>query len=162
MVNMTEGEIFEHQRRVAKRKQDRKPIDVYAYESPPGVVYAEGKAKPEMVNVMNGPLSVSVKAKERVEAKLQQKAIDYIQGQHGYFVIRNQFGKRTRAIPGTPDLVFAIAGHMVCIELKTADGKFTEDQARVMAKLKENGALVRICRSFEEVVEVVKEAEAET
>ena len=56
---------------------------------------------------------------------------------------------KAREIQGTPDLLFALHGRAVAVELKTVDGKVSEDQARCHQEMTNNGWTVEVCRSFE-------------
>ena len=56
---------------------------------------------------------------------------------------------RAREKKGWPDLTFAIESQPFAVELKTATGRVSEDQKRVMARLKANGWTVRVIRSYE-------------
>ena len=56
---------------------------------------------------------------------------------------------KAREKQGTPDLLFALAGGAVAVELKTVDGKVSDDQARCHQEMTNNGWTVEVCRSFE-------------
>jgi hypothetical protein len=56
---------------------------------------------------------------------------------------------KAREKHGTPDLLFALAGRAVAIELKTVDGKVSDDQARCHQEMRANGWTVIVCRSFD-------------
>lgn len=64
---------------------------------------------------------------------------------------------KAREKQGTPDLLFALAGRAVAVELKTVDGKVSEDQARCHAEMLANGWAVAVCRSFESFREIVED-----
>ncbi len=56
---------------------------------------------------------------------------------------------------GTPDLLFAINGKALAIELKIDGGKVTEDQTRNHAEMRANGWTVEVCWSFEQFRAVI-------
>jgi len=56
---------------------------------------------------------------------------------------------KAREKQGTPDLLFALAGRAVAVELKAVDGKVSEDQVRVMDAMERNGWECVVCRSFD-------------
>lgn len=62
---------------------------------------------------------------------------------------RKRAAKGTRA--GWPDLEIAYRGRMIFIELKTKRGRLTPSQAECHAELTLAGAVVKVCRSLEEV-----------
>jgi hypothetical protein len=57
---------------------------------------------------------------------------------------------------GWPDLTFVVLGVPYAVELKTAAGKLSEDQIRVMREMERNGWRTHIVRSFEEFRELLK------
>ena len=63
---------------------------------------------------------------------------------------------RAREKRGWCDLTFAVHGIPYGIELKTATGKVTQDQADCHARLRLNGWTVAVCRSLDEFRNVVK------
>ena len=64
---------------------------------------------------------------------------------------------RAREKIGWPDLTFVVAGRPYAVELKTATGKLSEDQRRILERMAKNGWRCHICRSFERFVEIITE-----
>lgn len=56
---------------------------------------------------------------------------------------------------GWPDLVFAVAGRPVAVELKTARGRVSQAQEECHVRLTTDGWIVRVCRSVQEMRDVV-------
>lgn len=70
---------------------------------------------------------------------------------------------RAREKVGWPDLVFVLpspipqrAGTPYAIELKSATGELTDDQARVLERMERNGWSVAIVRSYDEFAAIVR------
>ena len=55
---------------------------------------------------------------------------------------------RAREKKGWPDLTFAWEGKPYAVELKAADGKLSEDQEACLARMKDNGWIVMVLRSY--------------
>ena len=49
-----------------------------------------------------------------------------------------------------PDRVFVARGQVLFVEFKSARGRLTSGQERELARLRQHGALVAVCRTFEE------------
>lgn len=62
---------------------------------------------------------------------------------------------------GSPDLVGAVAGRAIGLELKTAVGVVSPEQERWHAAARRRGVAVYVVRSVEEAVEAVEEARGE-
>jgi hypothetical protein len=60
---------------------------------------------------------------------------------------------------GSPDLVGAVAGHAVGLELKTSVGVVSEDQSRWHGAARKRGVSVWVVRSVGEALEAVERAE---
>ena len=68
--------------------------------------------------------------------------------------------KRQGVKPGIPDLHLPIArgGYIgLWIEMKTATGRLSEDQRRIIAMLRAEGNRVEVCRSAADAVEVLED-----
>ena len=68
--------------------------------------------------------------------------------------------KRQGVKPGVPDLHLPIArgGYIgLWIEMKTATGRLSEDQRRIIAMLRAEGHRVEVCRSAADAVEVLED-----
>lgn len=59
-------------------------------------------------------------------------------------------------MPGAPDLVLLYAGRALCIEIKAADGRQSETQRVFEAKCGYQGVPYEICRSLDDVRDVVR------
>lgn len=57
--------------------------------------------------------------------------------------------------PGWPDLQFVHLGHAYFLELKTSKGQVSTIQKALHAKLRANGALVDVARSFDQAIETL-------
>src|ERR1051325_7409270 len=70
--------------------------------------------------------------------------------------VHHRMDKKSGIRTGWPDFTILWCSRVMCIEIKTAKGRITLDQARVIAFIRRSGNRVEICRSCEECVEVVK------
>ena len=101
-------------------------------------------------------VQLSEEAKATGEASLErdlQKACES-------WLIRNNvaylhLSPRAREKAGWPDLTLVYQGVPHAIELKTATGKLSEAQERMLALMRTNGWIVHVVRSYAEFVEVV-------
>ncbi len=68
----------------------------------------------------------------------------------------SHYSFRARERIGWPDLTFAMpaTGRFTAVELKSATGKLTQEQADTLADLSRCGAAVYVCRSFESFVSI--------
>ena len=63
-------------------------------------------------------------------------------------------------VPGIPDLHLPVARGPYCglwIEMKTATGRLSEDQRKIIAMLRAEGHRVEVCRSAADAVEVLED-----
>lgn len=65
--------------------------------------------------------------------------------------------KAQGVIAGVPDLVFVWNGKTHYIEVKTEKGRLSEQQKALHQKWAEQGVLVNVCRSSEEIINFVSE-----
>ena len=63
---------------------------------------------------------------------------------------------------GTPDLLIVHAGRAIWIELKAQRGTVSAQQAGTMADLRAAGCPVYVCRSLDDVIAALHEAEVPT
>jgi len=102
-------------------------------------------------------LETAVEARGRGEARreadLQRAAEQWLSLQGIWFL---HLSPRAREKAGWPDLVFAVAGRPVAIELKSATGQLSEVQEYCLARLRQNGWQTAVCRSLDEVRRVVE------
>jgi hypothetical protein len=73
----------------------------------------------------------------------------------GYFAILNRFlhlGLRK----GIPDMLLVVNSKLVFIEFKTLSGSTSEAQKRWIESLESTGALVYVCRSSEEAIDIIE------
>ena len=59
-------------------------------------------------------------------------------------------------VAGVPDLCLILRGRTVFIEMKTAGGRLSDKQTKVIDNMRAAGADVRICRSKAEFAEIVR------
>ena len=79
------------------------------------------------------------------EQELSRRGIEYLHISH-----------RAREKKGWPDLVFALAGRAVAVELKSRSGKLSADQERVLANMRHNGWAVHVVREFVSFVQILR------
>lgn len=101
----------------------------------------------------------------RPEREMQAALSNWLT-QHG--IVSFHLSPRAREKVGWPDLTFAVAGHPLAIEIKSASGQLTQDQRRVMRAMAGNGWQVyvfrpagdepefRVLRTFEEFTAMVR------
>lgn len=106
---------------------------------------------------------------EKAESKIQQDAILHIwnklpETRLCLFHVPNGMNSDARqgakfkaqgVIAGVPDLVFVWAGKTHYIEVKTANGYLSPAQKKLHAKWSEQGVIVHVCRSSEEIIDLV-------
>jgi len=98
-----------------------------------------------------------VRAKDEAkEEKVLQKDCEEFLGRHEIEYLHLSI--RAREKSGWPDLVFVANGTPFAVELKTATGKVSGDQVRVLAWMRRNGWQVHVLRSYDRFVEIVSEA----
>ena len=57
---------------------------------------------------------------------------------------------------GVPDLVLIVDGQFIGIELKTTKGRPSKSQVRCFNSIHDAGAIVHVCNSLEQVVDVLR------
>ena len=93
------------------------------------------------------------KADEKQEKQLQTTCENLLR-LRGIEYLHLSFRAREKC--GWPDLVFALPqgddrpGIPMAVELKTARGRLSDDQVKVLTRMQANGWCVRIIRSFED------------
>ena len=92
------------------------------------------------------PVERTAKADDKAEKELQRLCEQEL-SRRGIEYIHLSF--RAREKRGYPDLTFAMNGTPIAVELKSAIGKLSEDQIRVMQRMEQNGWKTYIVRSFE-------------
>jgi hypothetical protein len=97
---------------------------------------------------------VTTKTETKLEKVLQSQCENYLR-QHDIEFLHLSY--RAREKVGQADLTFCIRGRYCSVELKSATGKVSMEQVRVMNRLKQNGAKVAVIRTFEEFVAFVKQ-----
>ena len=100
------------------------------------------------------PEQRKAKAEAQAEAPLQ-KLCEQELSRRGIVYLHLSF--RAREKIGWPDLTFVIAGRPYAVELKTATGKLSDAQAWMLLQMGENGWDCRVCRSFEQFIEIITE-----
>ena len=71
--------------------------------------------------------------------------------------IRGAKEKAMGVLRGTPDLFFFWNGQSAWIELKTGKGRLSTYQHEFFSKVENNGGRIALCRSLDEVKNVLKE-----
>ena len=92
------------------------------------------------------------KGEEMVERELQ-KACESLLMRHNVAYLH--LSPRAREKAGWPDLTFVYQGRPYAVELKTATGKLSEDQERVLAQMRSNGWIVEVVRCYARFVEIL-------
>lgn len=95
----------------------------------------------------------AAEASETFDARQEKQLHRLIEAEltrRGVVVIHSAMHRRTTTAKGVPDFLFAIKGVPYAIEAKTATGRIREEQAWMLARMKENGWHCAIVRSFEE------------
>ena len=57
--------------------------------------------------------------------------------------------KSLGVVPGAPDLILFYGGRSFALELKVEDGRVTEAQVDMLARLKDAGVLTAVCRGID-------------
>ena len=83
------------------------------------------------------------------EQELSRRGIEYI---HLSF--------RAREKRGYPDLTFAFNGIPVAVELKSATGKLSPDQVKVLQRMERNGWRTYLVRSFKQFQELLNDCQS--
>ena len=96
----------------------------------------------------------TAKADDRAEKELQRLCEQEL-SRRGIEYIHLSF--RAREKRGYPDLTFALDGVPVAVELKSATGKLSPDQVKVMQRMERNGWRTHVVRSFEQFRKIIKE-----
>jgi len=94
----------------------------------------------------------AARGEARREAELQKQVERWLM-LHGIEYLH--LSPRAREKAGWPDLVFAVQGQAVAVELKTATGMLSEAQEACLARLQADGWRVAVCRSVPDVVALV-------
>jgi len=81
------------------------------------------------------------------ERHLQQQIIDYLRLRDITGFRANPTKKSTIAV-GHPDIWFCFSCRACALEVKLGDGKLTEDQERMIARMRSEGWLVEVARSI--------------
>ncbi len=100
----------------------------------------------------------TVKAYKKREKELQEQITNWLRIR-GITVIRSRTDHKTSNNVGTPDLLFAIRGRAVALEVKLPGCKPTPGQEKFLCALAGNGWKIAIVHSLDEarsVVEAIK------
>ena len=105
------------------------------------------------------------------ESTIQHDVLDYLNRFPGWFIwrqgghavydpIRRVFRKPGKfEMKGRSDLVGTYKGKIICLEIKTPEGRISPDQAVFLKKIKDLGGYAWILRSLTEAVELRKAVE---
>ena len=89
------------------------------------------------------------------EKVLQSQIMDYLR-LHGVFAGRQRMDKKSTMALGWPDIVFAWHGVPIALEVKTANGKQTEEQRVAEAAMAKDGWRYYVVRSVAEVKAILE------
>ena len=89
----------------------------------------------------------------KLESDLQKKCESYLM-RHAITYLH--LSPRAREKRGWPDLTFCLEGKPMAIELKTATGRLSDDQKRVLPAMERDGWHVHVVRSYREFVRIVE------
>lgn len=89
------------------------------------------------------------------EKELSHHVESYLRLQ-GIVFCKARTDQKSNMTVGWPDITFAIRGMAVAFELKSKEGKLTEEQVICHRKMKENGWSVYVIREFQEAVAAVR------
>ena len=98
------------------------------------------------------------KADEEPEHKLQAKIEKYCRD-HGWYFFHDRSRGDNR--PGHPDLVIALAGRTLWLELKSRNGRLRPEQQKVILQLLALGHEVHELKSFKRFLEIVNRKDGE-
>ena len=73
----------------------------------------------------------------------------------GWLAFHGSMAHRARRTPGEPDVVLALPGRVLFIELKKKGGKLSQEQLGVEAWLRKLGYQLHVVRSFEQFLSIV-------
>lgn len=109
------------------------------------------------------PVAAAAKDAEKREkhvAGMEKELQDQIQTdaeRRGHFVLRPRMDKKTRLIPGYPDLtIFGPHGRVVLLEVKTGNNTLSTEQAACHARLRAAGAAVYTVWSLAEAIMFIR------
>ena len=97
-------------------------------------------------------LQLSSKADDKAEKELQSLCErELSRNEIAYLHI--SFRAREKA--GWPDLVFALDGRPIAVELKAKGGKLSPDQVKMLTMMKKNGWEVYVLRAFQDFYDLL-------
>jgi len=114
------------------------------------------KANPHIFaeeNVVEAPDSKPSKEQAKSEKELQDQIAGHFEIA-GTVVVRSRMDKKTSVAVGIPDLLFALKGAPVAMEVKLPGEKLTKEQEKMMANMKKNGWLCHVVYSYDQAVEI--------
>jgi hypothetical protein len=94
---------------------------------------------------------ITAKAAAKLERQLHDQIADYLRMKGIRIAIHSRMDKRPTNQVGTPDFLFAYHRRPVAVEVKRPGCKPTEDQARIMRQMAEDGWMVRVVHGVEDV-----------
>lgn len=94
---------------------------------------------------------------ERRECDLHDQVYTWLTQHQGLCVGHARTDKKCTFTVGWPDLTFAIKGKACAIELKTSNGKLSDEQIQTIEAMTKDGWTVRVCRNLEQVRDFVQE-----
>lgn len=119
---------------------------------PPNVIRCMNPADRKAVGVQP-PDEIQVGIDVAAEKVLQRDCENWLR-LHGVEALH--LSHRAREKSGWPDLTFAIDGRPYAVELKTATGRLSTDQERVLSRLKANGWQTAVVRSLPGFLELLQ------
>lgn len=100
------------------------------------------------------------------ERDIQHECVEWFRENHPQLIIysvpneaahkRINWFTYTGLLRGAPDLVLALPGKVVLVEMKTRYGKQSDEQVEFERKCLSLGIAYHVCRSLEQFVEVVE------
>lgn len=92
--------------------------------------------------------------RERDLQLLLRQLLDY----HDIPYVNGRTDKKSTCAKGTPDFVLCIRGKTFAWECKTEEGRFSDDQLKMIARWKRNGAEVFVVTSVSQALVILREA----
>lgn len=101
------------------------------------------------------------------EMQIQRQILDYLKEVDGYFFRTNNIGVplhggggyRPSPVKGLADILGVFKGWFIAIEVKSAKGKVSADQAKFLTQIRNNGGHAIVARSVDTVIEYLTHLE---
>ncbi len=96
------------------------------------------------------PEEIDAKNEKKTEREIQNQIADYLR-LHEITFYNSRMDRKATIGRGLPDFAYAYHGIPIAIEVKTKDGKTSDEQNKCHEKMRENGWKVYVVRSLSEV-----------